>query len=87
MNNEPNPSASHTTADRPRRSWSGALLTAALPVTAAVALNVTPPATVLPGPELSGAPRPAAVVAGEECVSTLMAGALNTVKWPDCAGD
>jgi hypothetical protein len=68
-----------STADLLRRSR-----ISALPLAAALALAAAPlVALALPGPSTSNT---RTVLAGGECYAA-HAGALNTVKWPDCASD
>jgi hypothetical protein len=69
-----------STSDIPHRARASVAPLAA----AALALAAAPlVALALPGPNPSSAQT---VLSGGECYTT-HAGALNTVKWPDCAGD
>jgi len=78
----------HPTVDQPRRSRVAALLAAAAPVAAAlVALGAAPLAAASIGAHVDAA-HPSTVLAGDDpCKTTLTAGALNTMKYPVCAGD
>jgi hypothetical protein len=72
--------AQPSTSDSPRRTRPSAAPLAA----AALALAAAPlVALALPSPSPSNAQT---LLSGGECFTT-HAGALNTVKWPDCAGD
>jgi hypothetical protein len=78
----------HTTVDKPRRSRVVALLAAAAPVAAAlVALGAAPLAAASIGAHVDAAHPGAVLAGGDPCKTTLTAGALNTVKAPNCAGD
>ena len=69
-------------AGRPSHPRVAALLIAAAPAVAAVALIAAPLATRPPT-----APHPRTKLIADECVAEVRSGALNTMKWPQCAGD
>jgi len=73
-----------STADQPRRLRAAALLIAAAPAATAVALAAAPLADAFGAP---AAPRSRTTLIAENCHVSVLAGALNTMKWPDCAGD
>jgi hypothetical protein len=73
-------------ADRARRVRVAALLVATTPMLAVTALSSPLAAAVLPGS--SRIPHVSTVLAGgDPCKTTLTLGALNTTKYPLCAGD
>jgi hypothetical protein len=60
------------------------LLIAAAPTAAAVALTAAPLAVPIGAPV---APRARTTLIADKCPVSVLAGALNTVKWPERAGD
>jgi hypothetical protein len=75
--------------EQPNRLRVAALLVAAAPVAVAVMALGAPLAAgaISAGVHLQ-APRAGAVLAGgDPCSHSITVGALNTMKWPDCAGD
>jgi hypothetical protein len=70
--------------DQPHRPRVAALLIAAAPAAAAAALTAAPLAVAIGAPT---APHTRTTHIPDGCDVAVHSGALDTMKWPDCAGD